>query len=515
MGIRKNLSAVSDTAAQTLTVTAAAGGLGQLSGYTGAYAVAFTLVNLDSDYGVEYKAGGGPWTYLGKKVGTSRLIGSPAGVMLRLVGDGATSVKVEASVELAPVQDDPLPFDPARGAISGPASNLTTVSNFQTNGSTVRNYAMAISMPDEFSAVRLVFLNHQSVAATVDDHAVAASSTAYPGGVFNINAPESAWVAAGTAVVIPAAKGTTQGERDKRPGIALGPVLQIRSIPRAAGELDGGRYPLLFIRTLALAGNANMPVGNEVANFPTLYDPVNAGMSILSTAFNSSGNFTTSNQAGWVTASARETTPILACFGAVATYDKSYTTVMGLGDSIMAGGADGASGRAPFTFKAVNQLRNKGKRAGFYNGSISGSAMDSITIRGKDLFDLFQPSITVMAPYSTNGTGNLALSTQAGWDNNWYQLMEMVRTIHAAGKIAVLTTPLPFATFTPTQNVFRLKQRQRVMESGLPFVDFESFANSVGRWANAEDTQDGTHLTQLGHEKAAALLMPVLDAMIA
>lgn len=400
---------------------------------------------------------------------------------------------------------------PRGGSIAGPFSNFTIPPNWQTNGSSVRNYAMAFSLPDDFSGVQLLFMNHQATEATVDNHVVGAGATAWPGGVFNINAPTSGWSAPAGPVVIPAATGANAADRGKRPGMALGPRLAVRSIPRAAGEPDGGKYPLLFARILAANGNAAMPIGSEVANFPTLYDPVNDGMSILTTAANASGDFTTSNQAGWSAPSAREPQPITACFGAVITYDESYTTVMGLGDSIMAGGADGGSGRSTFVFKALNRIRLRGKRAAYYNGAISTSRIEQINGRGKDMFKLFQPDIVVIAPYTTNSP----MGTQAHWDAQWSETMDMVKTVQAAGKIPVLTTPLPFGSFTPAQNGLRVNQLKRVIGTGLPYVNLESLCTSVGTWADISDTSDGTHLSVSGHDKVSRLIEPVLDALIA
>lgn len=406
---------------------------------------------------------------------------------------------------------------PVRQSGVGAFSNLTTAPNYQTNGGTLRNYAMAMSVPDGASALSLLFLNHQTVEATVNDHAVAAGSTAYPGGVFNINNPEGEWAAAGAPVTIPAAKGVSNNEREKRPGIAVGPRLPWRPIPRAAGELDGGTADLAFIRVYGAAGNATMPVGNEVANFPNLYDRVNGGMSILSTAPYTAANVTSSNQRNWVAATARETTPIFACFGLLATYDESYTVVMGAGDSILAGGSDGASGRTPFLFRATNRLRLCGKRASYFNGAISGSAMDSITIRTKDYLPLLKPDIVVIASYSTNNNAasSFPLSTQAGWDAAWAQAMETAQAVIAAGGVPVFVTPMPFSGFNPTSNVFRLNQLRRIIDSGYPYINVESLADSQGRWADPADTNDGTHPSEQCNDKLAGFAFPVLDALIA
>lgn len=427
-------------------------------------------------------------------------------------GEYANDAQTNFALNSGPNTSLPI-YEQQPGSVNGWCGNFTLPSNFQRASPSGLNYACAFSAWDEFNSVQLLFMNHQAAAATVSSHIVSSSSTAWPGGVFNINAPEQPWSAPAGAVTIP---GLTDNG-GYLPGISLGPRIPVRSVPRAPNEPDGGKYPLLFTRVFAAIGNDTMPIGDLGANFPARYDPVNEGYSIL-TAPRTTGDFTTTNPGGWNTSGARETTPGLAVFGAVFNYDRAVTTIMALGDSIMAGGADGATGRTPFMFKTVARLRNNGKRAAYFNASISSRAVDSITLRGKTLFDLAKADIVVMAPYSTNNNAALSFSlgTQAGWDAQWYQVMEMVRVVQAAGKRVVLTTPLPFSAFSPAQNAFRLKQLQRVVDSGLPFINFESFANSVGTWANqAVDAPDGTHFSQIGHEKAAALAYPVFDALIA
>lgn len=80
------------------SVTAAAGGAGQLINYNGPVAAAFTLTNLSSHCGVEYKYGSDPWKFLGKKIGV-RIEGNPTGLLVRLVNDGSSSVSVDLTAE--------------------------------------------------------------------------------------------------------------------------------------------------------------------------------------------------------------------------------------------------------------------------------------------------------------------------------------------------------------------------------------------------------------------------------
>jgi hypothetical protein len=121
-----------------------------------------------------------------------------------------------------------------------------------------------------------------------------------------------------------------------------------------------------------------------------------------------------------------------------------------------------------------------------------------------------------MAPYTINGS---QVATQALWDVQWATVMDGVQAIEAAGGTVVLTTPLANNSFSATQNGYRVNQLRRVLSSGLPVINFESMADSTGKFAFAADhIGDGTHpaggTPLFGHDKMANLAFPTLAALV-
>lgn len=458
-------------------------------------------------------------TYKGNPPNTIITVDDSVATALLANGIGATTVltggvyRLDQDIAAALGNQDlsAHPYRPGPQTIEGLAGNIKLPPAYPVSGTDIRNFAHAFSAWDEFTAVRCVFANHQATDAVVDGHRVATTSTAWPGGTFNINAPESGWSTLAPALTIPGGTG-------KKPGLALGPEFPTTPIARALGELDGGKYPLLLVRTLRAAGNATMPMVDLGTGFPDKYDPVNFGFSMLTAPRSNGVDYVTSNPEGWNTSGARETLPSWTVFGAIFTYTKQTTNFMFVGDSIMGGFADAASERAPWGFRAMARIRET-KRVAYFNGGISGSKMSEITARAKEQLLLVNPAVVVMSPYSTNAETSDPLSAQGAWDRQWYQVMDLVQAVQAAGKIAVLTTPLPFTGISAAQNAMRLKQLRRVVESGLPYINFESLADATGNWANpvgstVPDTTDGTHMSQAGHHKASLLAEPVLHALV-
>lgn len=384
-----------------------------------------------------------------------------------------------------------------QGAFKNSGSNLPCAPASVTSGSAKKTWGGAFSSWGDFNAVQLVFANHTATPSLIDNHSVAVGTTAYPGGVFNIAAPSGGWGAAQGPITAPA--GTS-----KQPGLVLGPKINIHSLDRAAGELDGGKYPLLFFRNFTDIGNTTAAYGDLGANFPTTYDPENEGFSLLVAApIFGSDNVTT--PAGWST-STRETTPGIVTFGVVFHYDQKFTSVIGIGDSVM----DGSPNRSPFMFKATARVRASGKKVSYTNGGISGSTMVQINAHGKDMINIFAPDIIFLASYTINSP----VATQADWDAQWALTIDLAQTQLGLGRKVVLLTPIPNNSITTGQNVFRNKQRNRVINSGLPFVDVESLSDLNGKWLNPLHTVEGTHPTPAGNNAIANLVQPVLDSLV-
>ena len=398
------------------------------------------------------------------------------------------------------------------GNIRGAGSNCAATTDSVVGGGSIKCWGGAISAWDDFHAVQLMYFNHTTVPATVDNTIVGSIASAWPGGTFNIAAvPPGGWSAQSGAVVVPAATGGDPTARGHMPGFALGPKLAVRSVARAAGEADGGKYPLLVFRNVTLAGNATPCYFAHAAGFPAAYDPVNEGFSIL-TAAPVFGADCVATPGNWV-ASTREDAPAMLTFGAVFYYDKKVKSICGLGDSTMGGLGDGSSQRSPYLFKAAARIKASGKRVSYANQGINGSKMAETNTRGKALISAVGCDILVLHTYTVNDLASLSLAST--WDAQWYNVMDLAQAQLAAGKQVLLITPLPLDSLNSTQNALRLIQLRRTLDAGLPCANMESLADPVtGHWADSGSTADGTHPLAATHERMAAIVQPILDSMI-
>lgn len=385
------------------------------------------------------------------------------------------------------------------GNVSGGGGYLSQAPSGNGAGSNLTR-CVAISAWGEYNAVQLVYLNKSASACAVDNFSVAAGSTIYPSGTNNLALPSGGWGAAQGSVTIPAGS-------QYRPGMFITPKIPLRSIPRAAGELDNGKYPLLFYRGFIATGNTTESYVTFTSGFTNKWNTVNEGFS-LQTGVAYGADYV-ATPGSWVTATNADL-PAMGLFGVIFSYDRKYTTVCSVGDSIWAGNGDGFTNVCPFGFKATARIRAKGKYCSWQAGGISGSPMTQINLHGKDIISGISPDILILPSYTINSP----VATQTDWDNQWYYVMDLVQTQLALKKQVLLLTPLPNSSFNATQNGYRLKQRQRVIDSQLPYVDVESMCTSIGGWADATLTADGTHPLAAGHEVLAALVQPVLDTMI-
>lgn len=385
------------------------------------------------------------------------------------------------------------------GNISGSSGNLLAQTTSTNTGGSTKCFGGAMSSFGDYNAVQLIFINSGASPATIDNHCVGASATAYPSGAFNICVPTSGWSAPAGSIVVPA--GTS-----KQPGIALGPKISLRSIPRAAGEGDNGTLPLCFFRMTGLAGNATMPYFDLGAAFEPAYDSVNEGFSILTTPLIFSDAVTTPS--AW-TSGSRETQPVLALAGMVFTYDQKRVSICPVGDSVTCGGTTTAVDRAPYSFKAIARINATGVPVSYLNGGISGSTIVNIAAHAKNIISTLAPDIITLPSYTINSD----VTTQSAWDAQWFNVMDAAQSQLSAGRKVLIETPRPNNSFTTSQNSFRQIQRSRVINSGLPYVDYEPLIDSNGHFLVAADTVDGTHLTSLGNEHLCSLLLPSLAAI--
>lgn len=380
----------------------------------------------------------------------------------------------------------------ARRNLIGACSNMPALTTGNGNGQN-NTYSQVFSSWGSFNAVKLVFYNNSGSIVTVDNTTVSAGATIYPGGVNDISNSTGNWQTPLGSISVPA--GST-----KQFGIYTTPWIPLQSIPRAAGELDGGKYPLLFTRHFVQTGNTTSPYTfiptTYVSPWTQMYNASNnLGLS-LQTAVTYGGNGVTT--IGNVTAPLPCVTGNpLTCVsvGAIFAYDALHTTICAVSDSTGAGNADGATTILSSTIQAAAALASNGKNINFINASVSGATMANIAANAATVIANFAPDLLVLHSWTVNSP----YTTQAQWDAQWNLIMAQAMAQIQAGGQVLMHTPWPNSGITTGEYVFQQVIRQRVINSGLPYVDMNVFNNGSGGWANPAYTVDGTHCTPLGY----------------
>lgn len=392
------------------------------------------------------------------------------------------------------------------GKISGGGSAFGgSTSSGATQNST---WCHVYSAWGDFNAVQLVYINSSVSADTIDLVSVAATTSIYPSGVNNIAQPQGG----GVFTTPLSALTDNAGTSTRVPNIYVTPKIACSSLPRAAGELDGGKYPILLVRDFRQTGNTNVQYKSfNAAMAGSGWDSVNEGFTFQAARAPSGDKVTTP---GSLTTLTREAVnPITTVQGVIFSYNQKMYTVMPIGDSIWAGANDGVTNNCSFSFKATARCRSAGKMVSFFSAAIAGSTIQEINTRGQTFIAAVKPELVILPSYTINST----TTTQANWDTQWQQVMDLADAQLSLGKRVILVTPLPNNSFNSTLNAFRLIQRQRVINSGLPYVDVEAALVDVaagnGNWL-AGLNADSTHPNPAGHEVIANLLQPVLNSLL-
>lgn len=422
----------------------------------------------------------------------------------------AASIELGQDGKPAKIAGVPFKSNQLIGSLKGGGSSIINCPTSTVSGGSTKTWGGAWSLWDDFNAVQLIFANHTATAATIDNLCVSASATVYPGGVNNIALPTQPWSTPYGAITVPASSGVDQPSRNQRPGYFITNKIPCRSVSRASSELDGGLWPLLFYRVTTLVGNTTACQADLGANFHSLYDPHMEGFTIqTSTLF---GTDAVSNTGAWTSATS-ESTPTIIMYGVIPTYDHKVTCIVPVGDSIWQGAFATDFTLAPFAFRATARIKKSGKKVSYYNAGISGANSTQIAQHGKDVISMMSPDIMILHCWTINSP----ISTQANWDSQWYDFIDIAQAHLSQGpnKQVLMIGPLPNSSLVGAQNTYRLNQRARVSSSGFAWVDVESLADpSNGHFLNSLLTPDGTHLTNAGSEAVAALVQPVLDSMI-
>lgn len=381
----------------------------------------------------------------------------------------------------------------ARPRIASP-NWVLAASRYASGGASQDNtWSLITSAYAPFNAVQVVFCNPTASAVTVDNCAVAASANAA-----SAVQPTGAWSTPTGLITVPA--GTPAN-----PSYALSPKIALRSIARN----DGGTTPLLYTRCYFQTGNATYVYASTGTNMnAATWAPRSEGHAFVSA--NSPGNMVTA-PGSWTTGTAHAT-PFSMIAGVLYTYDTAAVSVMGCGDSLMAGDFGAFAYNAPFGFKAVARLAAAGRRCTWSNVGWSGQTIQEMNSRARRIVDSFSPGVLMLPSWSPNSPN----ATQADWDTQWQVIMDAAQYQQGAGGQVLMLTPYVNNGLSAPQDGFRLTQRARVMASGLPFADIESAISdgaTPARW-KAGLNQDVTHPNDAGHEAMVAPVTTALAAMI-
>jgi lysophospholipase L1-like esterase len=369
----------------------------------------------------------------------------------------------------------------------------------------------AVSSAFPYNSVQLVFNNPSTSAVTVDKFIVSAGSTIYPGGVNNLANAGGAWSAVQGPITVPAGNSNGAQGAQTSPGVAVSAVIPLRSIARASGEADGGKYPLLFVRSYVASGNATAAYSEALfTNWTSIYNGANnLGITLQAgTTFSTDGVGTP----GAITSVACSALPFYTFNGVIFGYDAANTTVAGVGDSVMAGSGDQVTGNIPYNQMAVSALQTLGKNVTYYNGSMpSGGILDFIN-NANYVITLVKPDILILPSHTVNSNH----AVQGDFDIQWNAIMQIASQQIAAGGKVLLQTGFPRNQVLATEWACILNQNTRVRNSGLPYVDFAPFYGVNGAYLNPAwaAAGDNIHSSVLGNQAIFPSVQAALSLLV-
>lgn len=366
---------------------------------------------------------------------------------------------------------------------------------FGTGGTASQNWHTTTVASRPFVGVEVVYSNPTGASVTYDATAVAASSSL--ASAASKSTPDQPWTASGPVVIdtvgtniLPALKGTG--------------IIPCRSVPRT----DGGKYPLIHVRTYTaavLAGYFNL---TNLANNWETYNPDWPFQAFVQGA----SNWTASNWA-FFTSLTRIGITVPAALRFI--YDTQGYTCLGNGDSIIGGDSvvDGSPQRMSYGFRAARILQDQGLSFDFINGGISGNTWAQYAPRAKVMMDFYKPDSCLIPSFTPNDP----IASQADAETQWRNAMDLVVYAQNAGIVPIVITPAPNNAFSLTTDPYRLSLRDRAKASKLWVLDVEGAwgdGASPTRWkAGMNDAGNSTHPGGPGNQVIAGGLADLWKQM--
>lgn len=370
----------------------------------------------------------------------------------------------------------------------------------------------------EFTAVRLIFANNESVSVPIDKAIVAVTATlslaatlAPSVGNTVTNNPATGWVsvtfggiASGT---IPARIGANN------PSFLMSDWI---TLPSIACTDQAGQPPIAMARALVGAAGTTYSIGaNNLSPWANAFQyPTFPNGRFMRTRKQTGDCIATPAD---MTSTTNENNGVIA--GMEFRTPSSAITLMGCGDSITAGSSanylNGWGLRTATTLSALQRIP-----LGYFNNGWGGQSSLQYYTRAVSALTSSPPDVMVYPPYSPNdgfGTGGYTIALR---DAARAQMLSLMALCQRAGVPLVLTTGIPYSGNDQTKDDLRkgLNAEIRSMTgAGIYTADFDSAVSDNGSPAliRAEYDVDGTHPNDAGHAAMSAVLIPVIRKALA
>jgi hypothetical protein len=453
---------------------------------------------------------------------------------------------------LAITKDGRLAFNPAMGQITGPAQRTVQRKTLMTQGSwnmaasdmtsvpadpSGRTYQATITCETSgFDAVRLIFAIDNGPNAPYDTAikaaiAVSASATDLINPVDSTGAA-APWIPAffdnagadipwekqtnqvsgsGTTRTITLLRAPSVSTLDGTTQTALNAYTLSDWIPISSFDrTDGGRWPLLYVRTYA-TGTTNGGIRFRI--LPQTSTATNFGNQVgdrIWQCYSGAGDFV-ATPPGFAPGTPDGHTILVA----IQFYSRSRgITLMGIGDSIL-GGTGGGPGGIDWGVRATFELSRPEAPITWIlapTGVIQDTTPEAWITNTENMFDFVQPSIVIMESMSRNWP-----ASQINVDRLWQRYVQMCGRLDKIGGRPIWIAPSPAnMTYTAATEPFRLEIVQRCYQpfnGGQMMWDMNPTMSQhltpLDDWIH-DYTDDSLHPNMNGHNAYAGMIVKLL-----
>ncbi len=385
-------------------------------------------------------------------------------------------------------------------------SFISTRKAYQSSGAVLAgNFTILneIAAPALFDYVRLAFLNETASSSTVRNSKVAVAGDAGNNGS-SLNWTQVTFNEAGASTIPPSATGSTttitvgagSGTAPNAiPTLEWSDWIPISAIPRD----DGGKYPILQIRTYLQTGDVAISVNGTSEALPLNTDGRGlfwrAQLDGADRVTTTTGSMVAANNSGWSAVAAVQFMHREIAF--------SVATV---GDSITRGqgSVSASTGHVSWGHIACADLISSGQ--GIFNYSNFGYASQrrSVSIEiARLVLDKFDMSAIAVFPWSPNDG-----YTASDIEGLWARTLAFIHECVSKKTVPIICTAIPSVSLDATSDAKRKDINSRInsLPSGIAVVcDFDSVMTDGATPAriSSQFSADGIHPNSAGHTEMA------------